>query len=78
MDLERLILACLAKDPVDRPQTAIDLEKRLACCEVPASEREQAAAWWLEHRGSISAHQQEADFGAFENTIAVDLASRRK
>ena len=76
-DLERLILACLAKDPVDRPQTAIDLEKRLAGCEVPAWDTEQGAAWWVEHRGSIHA-RKEVDFSAFEHTIAVDLPSRWK
>jgi serine/threonine-protein kinase len=35
-DLERLILACLAKDPGDRPQTATDLDRQLAGCAVPA------------------------------------------
>ena len=75
IDLETVILACLAKDPADRPQTAGDLEKRLAVCEVPAWDTEQAAAWWLQHRGSVRA-RQETDLGAFERTMTVDFASR--
>jgi len=75
-DLERLILACLAKDPVDRPQTALDLEERLTGCDVPAWDAEQATAWWREQRRSIHARREETDFSAL--TIAVDLASRWK
>ena len=77
IDLERLILACLAKDPNDRPQTAIDLEKHLAGCDVPAWDTEQAAAWWLQYRGAIRA-RKEVDASAFEHTIAVDFAARSK
>ena len=47
-------------------------------CDVPAWDTEQAAAWWREQRRSIRARSEETDFSAFEKTIAVDLASRRK
>jgi serine/threonine-protein kinase len=75
-DLERLILSCLAKDPADRPQTAQDLDTRLAACRVPVWDTEQAAAWWREQRQAIGARSEETD--AFEQTIAVDLAGRRR
>ncbi len=75
-DLERLILSCLAKDPVDRPQTALDLDTRLAACRVPVWDTEQAAAWWREQRQAIGARSEETN--AFEQTIAVDLAGRRR
>lgn len=77
-DLEGLILACLAKNPADRPQTAIELEKRLANCEVPAWDTEQAAAWWLEYRESSRARRDEVNSSSFEKTMAVDLASHRR
>ena len=77
-DLECVILACLAKDPAERPQTATDLEKQLAGCDVPDWDAEQAAAWWREHRGSIRARSKEAESSPLEGTIAVDLASRQR
>jgi len=51
--LEELILACLAKDPADRPQTAEELSARLG--EVPASggwSRARSREWWDLHMTS--------------------------
>ncbi|MGB5525878.1 MAG: hypothetical protein WBN79_03380 [Gemmatimonadota bacterium] len=48
-DLDAVILACLAKDPAERPQTAEDLDARLAACSVTAWTREQAEEWWKLH-----------------------------
>jgi len=46
-DLERLILACLAKAPAERPQTAQALAQALEQCEDARSWREaDAEAWW--------------------------------
>jgi eukaryotic-like serine/threonine-protein kinase len=76
-DLERVILDCLAKDPGNRPQTTLDLDQRLAGCDVPAWDTAQAAAWWLEHRSAIRARRMEAEVGTDEKSIAVDLDLRR-
>ncbi len=49
--LEGLILACLAKDPAARPQSARELSQRLA--EVECADRwseERAREWWSRHR----------------------------
>ncbi|MEO8635675.1 MAG: serine/threonine-protein kinase [Gemmatimonadales bacterium] len=48
--LDRLVLACLAKEPKDRPQTAKELSQRLAAIEVvnPWTE-ERAREWWERH-----------------------------
>jgi serine/threonine-protein kinase len=45
--LDRLVLACLEKDPARRPQTARDLSNRLASVPVPEVwTEEQARSWW--------------------------------
>jgi len=48
--LDELVLACLAKDPAARPQSARELSLRLAAIEGadPWTE-EQASAWWATH-----------------------------
>jgi serine/threonine protein kinase len=47
-DLERVVLACLAKRPEDRPASATDLAARLAACtpSTPWTDAD-AEAWWL-------------------------------
>jgi serine/threonine-protein kinase len=48
-DLDAVILACLAKDPADRPQTAEELDARLAACSVNAWTMDMAEEWWTLH-----------------------------
>ena len=53
--LDALVLACLAKDPAARPQTARELSRRLAEAVDPGSWSEQRArAWWNEHMPSMN------------------------
>jgi tRNA A-37 threonylcarbamoyl transferase component Bud32 len=44
--LERLVLACLAKKPEDRPQTASELDRALAAIGGEPWGEEQAVEWW--------------------------------
>ncbi len=48
-DLETIVMACLAKEPADRPQTAGELDARLAECSVGPWTGEQAEEWWKLH-----------------------------
>ncbi len=61
-DLELVVLACLAKSPDDRPQTAAQLAEALERC-VPLQPWTAAAAerWWKQHFSS----------GPLEQTVAI-------
>jgi serine/threonine-protein kinase len=47
--LERLVLACLAKAPEDRPRSAAELSMSLGAIEVEPWGEEQARQWWNTH-----------------------------
>jgi serine/threonine-protein kinase len=49
--LDRLVLACLAKDPAERPQSARELGQRLGEIEgADAWSAERAREWWGRHQ----------------------------
>ena len=48
-ELDRILLACLAKYPEDRPQTAAELARQLATAVPAAWTEEQAQRWWDRH-----------------------------
>jgi len=49
--LDEIVLACLAKDPAERPQTARELAHRLAAVESNAEwTEERARGWWALHQ----------------------------
>ncbi len=48
--LDTVIMACLAKDPADRPATALELSRRLSVLDVERGwSEEQASTWWAQH-----------------------------
>jgi eukaryotic-like serine/threonine-protein kinase len=49
-ELERLVLACLEKNPNDRPRSAADLGRALGAIPVEPWSEEQATEWWSLHR----------------------------
>jgi eukaryotic-like serine/threonine-protein kinase len=50
-DLDQVILACLAKQPADRPASAEVLERSLAAIESDPWSQEEARAWWRSYMG---------------------------
>lgn len=50
VELEALVLACLAKKPADRPASAADLAKALERCVGAHWANEEAQAWWSQFR----------------------------
>jgi serine/threonine-protein kinase len=53
-DLERLVLACLARRPEDRPQSAAALNRALASISGEPWGEEQAVEWWATNRPDVS------------------------
>ena len=49
VELDQVVLDCLAKDPADRPASALDLLARLNCLTVDPWGTEAARDWWQLH-----------------------------
>jgi eukaryotic-like serine/threonine-protein kinase len=49
-ELDRVVLACLAKRPQDRPASATELDRLLADIEVEPWSEEDATRWWRTHQ----------------------------
>jgi len=49
-ELDRVVLACLAKKPDDRPRSAAELERMLGEIEVEPWSEEAATQWWQMHQ----------------------------
>jgi hypothetical protein len=58
--LEKVVLACLAKKPADRPKDAATLAQMLAECDVAEWTREDARAWWALHATKAKSGAQRA------------------
>jgi len=53
-ELERVVLACLARRPEDRPRSATDLGRALAAVPTETWSEEQATQWWNTNQPEVS------------------------
>ena len=73
-------MACLAKDPDARPQSAAELARRLLQCDAAARwTTERRAAWWQAHRQMPVAPAIQAELPAsseMNKTVKIDMDER--
>jgi hypothetical protein len=69
-ELEALVLSCLQKQPKDRPQSALELRRKLEACGVEPWDGDRAREWWREHQRLLEAEAPGSLGGS--RTIAVD------
>ena len=75
-ELEQVILACLAKQPNDRPSSAAVLQTRLRAIPDPDDWSDtDAAKWWETRHGQVEAEDAVSD--AQTITVTIDLDDRR-
>jgi eukaryotic-like serine/threonine-protein kinase len=76
-ELEKLILACLAKSRDDRPASAAALKEALvACARAAPYDARAGARWWKERAPALRARREPPEPDAYKATMAIDLEGR--
>ncbi len=77
-DLEAIVMACLAKKPEQRPESAAALSMMLSRCEgFDAWTWEKARQWWLKNRDSLPIDKREGTHEPLSNThVLLDMDER--
>jgi serine/threonine protein kinase len=71
--LELALLSCLEKEPAQRPQSALELHRRLRACRVEAWTADDARAWWCEY-GDIA--RSKLDVNSADNGLNLTVERR--
>ena len=76
--LEEVVMRCLAKDPSERPESAVELRELLEACKEEVGEwtTTQGREWWEQHRSGVRERQDDVAVSGSAPTLAVDLAAR--
>ncbi|HEY3494856.1 MAG TPA: serine/threonine-protein kinase [Polyangiaceae bacterium] len=76
-DLEKLVLACLAKSPSDRPATAAALREALTACARTSPYDDRAArTWWENNASALRARRKGSVHPELKLTMAINLQNR--
>jgi len=77
VDLEGIILRCLAKSPGDRYRTASELERELAACAAASGwSADRARAWW-KLRSDVTTPGHRGDGDGVGRTVEIDPGTRQ-
>jgi serine/threonine-protein kinase len=68
-ELEAIVRACLEKRPEQRPQSALELRRRLEACAIEPWDADRIDEWWLEHESALDVERAQ-DIGE-ARTIAI-------
>src|SRR5215471_5638755 len=71
-ELEAIIRACLEKKPDRRPQTALELRRRLDACALEPWDSDKARQWWLRHPSAFGTR----DAGSIDGPRTIGVAVR--
>jgi len=74
-DLEAVVMACLAKQPGDRPRSAEKMSEMLAGCQgYGAWTQAKAQQWWSRNRSSLPMEQHADSHSPLSDTgLLVDI-----
>jgi serine/threonine-protein kinase len=77
-DLEAIVMACLAKLPADRPQSAGEMAEMIVQCQNwGAWTRQLARKWWTDNRSTLPIEEHEQTHSPLSNTqLLVDMDGR--
>jgi len=78
LELEAVVMQCLAKKPEERPQSAAEIRVRLAAClDIPRWRQADAREWWQEHGEALQPEPTAVSQVEVTRMLAVDLDRTR-